>query len=237
MNKKEFLRELEYNLSGKVNDDELKNILMDYNELFESNKAENKTEEETAELIGSPAAVCKNILDDYTGKSTKSQAEDVDYHISSLGRRIAAFVIDSIFSLLPVAIFSGVPNVMFLAPLNPLAFLSFVAYNSYTKPADTQIALNLICVSIFWLYGTISMIILKSRTPGMLLMKIKVVKVNNTKLKALDIIGREFFGKILIPGLTFGLSHVVSFFWALFSKRNNTVHDKIAGTLVVDDIK
>lgn len=238
MNKKEFLKELEVNLSGKLNDDELKNILMDYDEIFESNKTENKTEEETAELIGSPAMVCKNILDDYADRKTTEHTKNIDYHLASLGRRIAAFIIDSILSLLPVAVFMGWPaginGAVLLAPFNPLIFLSLGFYSF--MPTAATIALNVTVLSIFWLYGTISMIILKNRTPGMLLMKIKVVKINNTKLKVFDIIGREFFGKVLIPGLTFGLSDAVSFFWALFSRTNNTVHDKIAGTLVVDNI-
>lgn len=81
------------------------------------------------------------------------------------------------------------------------------------------------------------MVILKNKTIGMLLMGIKVVKINNSNMKFFDIIIRQFLGKIIIPSVTFGLSNTVSFFWALFSKTNNTVQDKIAGTIVIEDVK
>lgn len=239
MNKHDFLRELENNLIGKIEDDDLKNILMDYDEIFESSKAENKTEGETSDIIGSPAIVAKNILDECTDKKASKPSLEADYQIAPIGKRIAAFIIDSILSLLPLAIFKAAPNgiinALFIAPINPSLPLFF--YIPDFKPTNAQIAINLALFSIFLLYGTVIMIILKNKTIGMLLMSIKVVKTNNSNLKAIDVIIRQFLSKILIPSLTFGFSNIVSFFWALFSKTNNTVQDKIAGTLVVEDIK
>lgn len=71
----------------------------------------------------------------------------------------------------------------------------------------------------------------------MLIMNIKVIKSNNSDLKIIDIIIREFLGKIIIPSFTFGISNIISFFWALFSKSNTTVKDKIAATIVIEDIE
>lgn len=239
MNKNEFLRELENNLLGKIEKDDLQNILMDYAEIFESSKAENKTEGETSVMIGSPTIVAKNILDEYTNTKVSKPSEAANYEIAPFGKRIAAFIIDSILSLLPLAIFkaapSGIINALFIVPINPFILFTFAIPNF--RPTNVEIAINLTLTLIFILYGTVVMIMLKNKTIGMYLMGIKVVKTNNRSLKVVDIILRQFLGKIIIPGITFGISNIVSFFWALFSKSNNTVQDKIAGTVVIEDIK
>jgi uncharacterized RDD family membrane protein YckC len=238
MNKDEFIRELENNLFGKIEKDDLQNILMDYDEIFESSKAENKTEDETSRMIGSPSIVAKNILDDYTDMKISKPSGAVNYEIAPFGKRIAAFIIDSILSLLPLAIFIAAPigiiNALFIAPINPFILFTFAIRNF--RPTNVQIAINLTLILIFFLYGTVVMIMLKNKTIGMYLMGIKVVKTNNRSLKVVDIILRQFLGKIIIPGFTFGISNIVSFFWALFSKSNTTVQDKIAGTLVIEDV-
>lgn len=237
MNKDEFLRELENNLYGKIENDDLKNILMDYDEIFESSKDENKSEDETSKMIGSPSIVAKNILNEYTETKVLKPNDFTNNEIAPFGKRITAFIIDSILSLLPIAIFiaapSGIINTLFIAPINPSIFLSAPIQNF--RPTNLQIAFNLTLSLIFWLYGTVVMMVLKNKTIGMKIMGIKVVKNNNSDLKAIDIILRQLLGMLIIPSFTFGISNIVSFFWALFSKTNNTVHDKIAGTLVVED--
>ena len=62
MKKSEFLRELRISLEGRIGDDELESILMDYDEIFETGKDDNKTEDEISDMIGSPALVARNIL-------------------------------------------------------------------------------------------------------------------------------------------------------------------------------
>lgn len=164
---------------------------------------------------------------------------ETNYQIAPIGKRIVAYIIDSILSLLPLAIFKAGPNdifnVLFFLPINPSLLLSFVTPNF--RPTNIQATINIILFFVFLLYGTVVMIILKNKTIGMILMKVKVVKTNNSNLKVIDIIVRQFFGMVLIPSLTFGFSNIISFFWALFSKTNNTVQDKITGTLVVEDTK
>ncbi len=68
------------------------------------------------------------------------------------------------------------------------------------------------------------------RTPGKMAMRIRIVKVNGEKLTVLDAFLRNFVGYI-ISGLMLGLGY----FWAFIDPQRQTVHDKIAGTLVVKD--
>lgn len=232
------MRELESNLIDKIKSDDLQSILLDYAEIFESNSSENKTEDETSDEIGSPASVAKNILDDYTSLKSASPNSENDYQIAPIGKRLVAFMIDSILSLLPIALFAagpgGIINALFVAPLVPSLPLFFAVP---FQPTAMQITINLILLSFFWVYGTASMILLKNKTVGMHIMHMKVIKANNSTLRISDIMIRQFLGKIIIPSITFGISNFGSFIWMLFSKTNNTVQDRISGTLVVEDFK
>lgn len=261
MKKSEFLRELKYNLMGKVSDDELENIIMDYDEIFESGKAEGKTEEEISEMLGSPAMIAKTILDENSDNASK--LNDENYPVASLGKRIIAFIIDSILSLMPLIMlcFIEVPRfalfsvfqLMIFNPIVPLFVIFFLlpqlsgvySYSSsgvervYSYPVNGMnthyIVFILIGFIFFWLYGTLSMLLMKGRTVGMRLMGIKVVKKDRSALRPLDIVIRQFVGKILLAAITLNISYIVSLFWAVFSKTNNTIHDKLAGTMVIED--
>ncbi|NLX71148.1 MAG: DUF1700 domain-containing protein, partial [Clostridiales bacterium] len=74
MKKSEFLRELRINLEGKITDDELESILMDYDEIFEAGLDDNRTEDEISDMIGSPALVARNILDESSGNRGSATA-------------------------------------------------------------------------------------------------------------------------------------------------------------------
>lgn len=257
MKKSEFLRELKYNLTGKVSDEELDNIIMDYDEIFESGKADGKTEDEISDMLGSPTLVAKAILDESPNHDAPGPSMESLYSAAPIGKRVVAFIIDSIISLIPLILLSItgiVPKFVLLAIIpmmiyNPIvpAFLIFslsdsfhvepgVVY-SYSDPHInmTYIVLVLVGFIFSWLYGTLVMIIMKGRTIGMRLVGIRVVKKDGSVLKPLDTVVRQFIGKVLMAGLTWNISYIVSFFWAVFSKANNTIHDKLAGTMVVED--
>lgn len=260
MKKSEFLRELKYNLMGKVSGDELENIIMDYDEIFESGKAEGKTEEEISDMLGSPALVAKAILDE-SPNNNASKLADESYPVAPLGKRVVAFIIDYILSLVPLVllsiigemprfvIFSALP-MMIYNPIVPLLLIFFLSSqsSSISYPSDSMIngvytyssqVVNIVLISLsfvfFWLYGTLAMIAMKGRTIGMRLMGIKVVKKDRSALRPIDVIIRQFVGKVLLAGITFNISYIISLLWAVFSKTNNTIHDKLAVTIVVDD--
>ncbi|MCM8900038.1 RDD family protein [Caldicoprobacter algeriensis] len=261
MKKSEFLRELRYNLMGKISDDELENIIMDYDEIFESGKAENKTEDEISDMIGSPAMVAKTILDEWPNDGTSKSSPESSYPIAPLGKRVVAFIIDYILSLIPLVLLliGKTPEsvILLTSPImmyNPMVLVFLISRAfilnhsasagsgvilSYTEPGinAVHIVLTLACFVFFWLYSTLCMIIMKDRTIGMRLMNIKVVKRDRTALRPIDVFVRQFIGKVLLATMTSSLSYIISFFWAVFSKTNNTVHDKLAGTLVVEDIR
>lgn len=238
----EFLRELHTGLSGKLSESDITDILSDYSEIFTAGMEEGKTEEDVSKELGSPASIVKNIIDEQSPehRSINSDRPENGMHIASLSRRFIAFAIDSVIALIPffflVAGPRSIVNAIFIAPVYP-ALPLFLYSGEASSPSSYTIAVNLLLLGFFWLYGTLALLLLKDKTIGMLVVGIKVVKSNGSRIKPLDILSRELLGKIIFPSISFGLSNAISFFWAVFSGQNNTIHDKLAGTIVVEDTR
>ncbi len=256
MKKSEFLRELRISLEGRIGDDELESILMDYDEIFETGKDDNKTEDEISDMIGSPALVARNILDEWPENTGAKTANESEYPAAPLGKRVVAFVIDCILSLIPLVLllFFRAPRILLLSVLpimlyNPIVPVFIImglsdirsqpgVIYTYAEPGMNIIHIVLILLSFvfLWLYGSLSMVMLKDRTIGMRLMNIKVIKRDGSNMRPLDAFIRQFAGKVLLAGLTWNISYIVSFFWAVFSNTHDTIHDKLTRTLVVEDL-
>lgn len=83
MNKREFLRELEYALEGKLSKSDITEITADYSDIFDNGVAAEKSEDDIAKEIGSPAKIARTILEDGVSISTPGG----DYHGNSKGQR------------------------------------------------------------------------------------------------------------------------------------------------------
>ncbi|HHW47309.1 MAG TPA: DUF1700 domain-containing protein [Clostridiaceae bacterium] len=146
MKQHEFLRELKENLESRIPPEELEDILSDYESFFESGREEGKSDDEISEELGSPAFLAKSLLEEHTGKETMQQRK----HICSPGRRLFAYVIDEVISVLPVLIIAftitrnlALPNMMFLIYPSPLPgasiYLSYSAYTSLTERSSSGV--------------------------------------------------------------------------------------------------
>ncbi|MCI8442078.1 MAG: DUF1700 domain-containing protein [Provencibacterium sp.] len=62
MTRVEYIRQLEFSLSGRLPQREVSEILRDYSEYFEAGKSEGKTEEEISISLGIPSAAAAQIL-------------------------------------------------------------------------------------------------------------------------------------------------------------------------------
>lgn len=99
MRQKEFLRELETGLCGRISQEETADILAEYRSFFVSGIAEGKSEEEICALLGSPAALVHSLAD--TGSSSMSAPQaPAKVAPAHIGKRIAATLIDRLFLLL-----------------------------------------------------------------------------------------------------------------------------------------
>jgi len=100
-----------------------------------------------------------------------------------------------------------------------------------------------IIASVLWflLINPVSMIKFKGRTLGKKIMGIRVASIDGNDASAIQIFVREWFGKYfinalgsLLPSVLAVLPSIVSLVWASIPKNQNTIHDIIARTCVLD---
>lgn len=103
MTKIEFLSELENAFEGKLNADDLREIIEDYRDIFDCGLSEGKSEEIIYQEIGSPAKIARKILDDMPANTARDKISFSGYegiikekNFAPLSRRFAAFVVDNV---------------------------------------------------------------------------------------------------------------------------------------------
>lgn len=167
--------------------------------------------------------------------------------LAPMGRRLGAYIIDGIFlgfilyglialiampvyflrsetvthigqNMMPYSISANIHPRMFMGIGGALAalinvFLLFGGFN---------------LLSLFLIWGT------NGFTPGKWLLKMRVVKTNNSKITFLDALLREVAIKFIGNALLSGLLNFGSFIWGCVTDDHKTVHDLVARTRVVN---
>jgi uncharacterized RDD family membrane protein YckC len=148
-----------------------------------------------------------------------------------LADRFAAWFIDFLLSVGPLAFF-GVANTLPFAMLWPPVFLFQVVDPA---PTPAKVIGAVACTVYFLAYHALFLSLLRGRTPGKMLLRLRVVHADGSPLRGVQIFGREFIGRLMLDCLTFGLSRIVSFVWSLLSAQNLTVHDAVGNTRVISE--
>lgn len=229
MRKNEFLTELREGLSGRVSLAELEDILYDYNEIFAEGLNEGKAEEEICSELGSPARTVQSIMAERHVPHSLPHPETQTFQYASLSQRLIAGIIDYTLAAFPLAFFGALRILPFMFLWPPLPFFYVVD----TPPTPGMAAGAILCTCYFVLYHPFFLSVWQGRTPGKWLLRMRVVNRDGTPLGKFQPFERELFGRILVSSFTLGLSHIVSFFWCLFSREHLTIHDAMAKTRVI----
>lgn len=230
MRKNEFLEELQHKLNGLISPSELKDIVNDYEELFEEGLREGRTEQEVCRELGSPAQAANSLLQEIhpvQSSSGPSAAGVLTY--APISSRMAAAIVDHVLAVFPLAFFGVLSVLPFMILWPPI----FLFYAVEVPPSTGMIAGAMLSAAYYMLYQPLFLTLMKGRTPGKALLQLRVVNRSGEPPGLSHIWGRELLGKILVGSATFGLSNLASFIWCLLSKEHKTVHDAIAGTRVV----
>jgi peptide/nickel transport system permease protein len=147
----------------------------------------------------------------------------VSSRFATFGSRFVAYSVDIFIT----SLFSFLLAIL----LSPLIFVS--SEENLDAPVSSQgyLPVLVIFVLIVTVYHVFSMTRFKGQTPGKMLMGIRVVKKDGTPLTPVDIILRNVVG--------YAISSVfwnLGFLWSLFDGEKRTWHDRIIGTVVVDDL-
>jgi len=148
------------------------------------------------------------------------------YKFAGFWRRLIAYAIDYLIinivfifllGIISVAFFAGVSSSRSLA-LVPELFRRDIASLSFLSIISFYTALYILYFSYFHGIG--------GRTPGKMLLNIKVVSIDGTPVT----FGIAFLRSV---GYLFSSIFCLGFIWAAFDRRKQGWHDKIAGTTVI----
>lgn len=261
MKQSEFIQELKANLAERLNEQELADILSDYESFFTSGREEGRTDDQISQALGSPTFLAQSLLEEQNGKNDKV----LNKRIANPGKRLCAFLIDSIIASIPsfiVTLIIGTAVVPFIfmilfysTPALSLsvytASASFSQDESYAtitdakgqvvktqiehsgnKPASSLIYIGIAGIIFYLFYALLSTWLLKGQTLGKKLMCIKVRSSMTDPVSKGTIFYREFLGKVLINSIP--LVPLISIFTVLFTKEHKALHDMLADTIVSD---
>lgn len=146
--------------------------------------------------------------------------------LASVGRRWLAIIIDGIIvgviTLLLVSVGGAFAAIEAALLADDPAMVSAAA----SQMQNDVLTLNFLVSAV---YNVAFMTIFNGQTLGKIMLKLRVIKKNGQRIGILDAIIRNVFG-YTISGM-----FLLGYLWAAFDREKQTWHDKLAGTLVVDE--
>ena len=149
-----------------------------------------------------------------------------ELRLASIRKRWLAIIIDGFI----VAVFTVMLLLAggALAPLDA-AFTSAdeaALSEAFSNLQSNTLAVNLLVSAV---YNVALMVWFNGRTLGKMMLRLRVVKKNGGRITILDALLRNVFGYMISQIFQLG------FLWALFDKEKQAWHDKMAGTVVVEE--
>jgi len=241
MNKVEYLKSLKEALSGKLPEDELSDILSDYEGFFLTGIEEGRNEDTISAELGNPVEIAHSLLEGADKRPSICYAP--------VYKRIVALIIDVIIAGIPFVWFAPhtaiglyfMPQI--LSGMIPSLFstVNISSHQWISQYKSLWIAAIIASVLWFFLINPISMLVFRGYTIGKRIMSIRVISIDGTDANPIQFFVREWVGKYLVnmlgsllPSVLALLPSIVSLVWASVSNRHNTIQDAIARTCVVE---
>lgn len=154
------------------------------------------------------------------------QAPQLDLRLATIGKRWLAIVIDGfIVAILTVLLlFAGGA----LAPLDAAMASADAAVlsDAFANFQSNTLTVNLLVSAV---YNVALMVAFNGQTLGKMMLRLRVVKKKGGRITILDALLRNVFGYMISQIFLLG------YLWALFDAEKQTWHDKMAGTVVVEE--
>lgn len=168
--------------------------------------------------------------------------------LAPMSRRLGAYIIDSL--LLGVVVIGGMMALfapfLFMVRSSSSSEIHYVTSNlgsmenqmiNMGGPASGFAFVNIIIIFLlfgaFNLFTTIILWATNGYTPGKWILKMRVVKLNESKISFLDAVLRELVIKCIANSILSGFLNLGSFIWGCVTDDHKTVHDLVAQTRVV----
>lgn len=98
----------------------------------------------------------------------------------------------------------------------------------------TAMLFTLGAIVIYFVYFIFLPMIWKKQTIGRWIAKVKVIKLNGSKLSFGTLLIREFLGKLFLGVMSFGIVWIISIIMMEIATVKRTIHDRMANTLMVN---
>ena len=98
----------------------------------------------------------------------------------------------------------------------------------------TAMLFTLGAIVIYFVYFIFLPMVWKKQTIGRWISKVKVVKLNGSKLSFGTLLIREFLGKLFLGVMSFGIVWIISIIMMEIATVKRTIHDRMANTLMVN---
>lgn len=176
------------------------------------------------ELAGIAPGPAKELPDDTPVVAPEAPPQQV--RLASVSKRWLAIIIDglivAVMTLMLVAV-AGAFGTLEAALLSDDPAIMSAAASQFQ---NNVLTMNLLVSAV---YNVAFMSIFNGQTLGKIMLKLRVIKKNGQRIGILDALVRNVFG-YTISGIFF-----LGYLWAMFDREKQAWHDKLAGTLVVDE--
>ncbi|MYE27425.1 MAG: hypothetical protein F4X87_09510 [Chloroflexi bacterium] len=149
-----------------------------------------------------------------------------DLPLATISRRWLAIVIDGFIVALATVLLLLAGGAM--APLEAAMVSADEAAiaDAFSQFQSTTLMVNLLVSGV---YNVVLMVSFNGQTLGKMMLRLRVVKKRGGRITILDALLRNVFG------YTVSQIFLLGYLWALFDREKQAWHDKMAGTLVVEE--
>ncbi len=176
--------------------------------------------------LGEPMPKVKAEAKPVDEPAEPAQAPQLDLRLATIGKRWLAIVIDGFIVAIATVLllFAGGA----LAPLDAAMASADAAVLSeaFANFQSNTLTVNLLVSAV---YNVALMVAFNGQTLGKLILRLRVVKKKGGRITILDALLRNVFGYMISQIFLLG------YLWALFDAEKQTWHDKMAGTVVVEE--
>ena len=153
-------------------------------------------------------------------------APQPEIRLASIGKRWLAIIIDGFIVAIATVLLLVAGGA--LAPLDAaMASADQAAVSeAFSNFQSNTLTVNLLISAI---YNVVLMVSFNGQTLGKMMLRLRVVKKRGGRITILDALLRNVFGYMVSQIFLLG------YLWALFDAEKQTWHDKMAGTVVVEE--
>lgn len=146
--------------------------------------------------------------------------------LASFGKRWLAILIDGVIAALPTMLLMNINGAFLALNAAMLSADDAIIAAAFSQFQNDFIVMNLLVSAA---YNLFFMTRFNGQTPGKMMLGLRAVKKNGARFTFVDALLRN------VIGYTLSGMFLLGYLWALFDRESQTWHDKLAGTVVIDE--